>query len=217
MPRRKTQKLKKLPTALATPITVPPAKRLQLWESLSEKEDQKLHKCETLKRAMFATTKTIEKQPLLYQHYGLNIEDEGSAKALVLRLAIDYVPGFQVKEKGRKKGRKNVWNLFVLAVLWIDVQKLVKTRKCSERSACNILMKKSPWKDALEKGKARVRGNDASSTDEQRLKTLNNRYEEAKRSDLVKIISRFPENERIERLEKLCSAFGDPFEITFDA
>lgn len=83
---------------------------------------------------------------LLFAHYDV---DEGDPYKLVVRLALEHVPGFQ-SEKAPRGPRRN-WSPLARAILAIDVHKLL-ARKDGDGTvswACRVLAKKSPWSGLL--------------------------------------------------------------------
>jgi hypothetical protein len=215
MPRRKTPQRRKMPPELTTPIQwrtrlrVPP-----ITEAPTEEERRQLMDREKALNALHATTEAIEKMPLLYQHYGIERYSNGAGELLALHLAMEFVPGFQVRDKP-KRGRKDVWHVFLQAALWLDVQQLVAEKKCSERSACNILLKKGCWENALKKGKATESVHTPAQKGSAKLTTLYNRYGESKKSDLVKLTCLLPVERRFEWLSGFLAKVK-PFELAFD-
>ncbi|MGE0109158.1 MAG: hypothetical protein AB7S81_05255 [Bdellovibrionales bacterium] len=213
MPRRKMTKISGLPKDLTTTIKLKKAPQTFFEKSGDEAETAiKRHK---LEQAMSATEEAIKKLPLLYKHYDLNIGDEGSADALVMRLAIDYVPGFQVAYP-KKRGRKNVWHAGTLLALWVDVQNKIIEKNCSARGACSMLLTQEKWKQALADGKAMKQGNIVTSQKQEMLKTLNNRYEESEKSPFVQLVSKLPKEKRLIHLRELVKILRDPTKMTFD-
>ncbi|HEX4573049.1 MAG TPA: hypothetical protein VH184_21635 [Dongiaceae bacterium] len=75
----------------------------------------------------------------LFKHYGI---DPGSADAdsvVVLRLAQDFVPGFEIRSIAkRERGRPKKWDVLRAARLLADVARLTK-RGASAQNACRIL------------------------------------------------------------------------------
>jgi hypothetical protein len=81
-----------------------------------------------------------ERMAALFRHYGINPADDFAFGQLALKLAIDWVPGFQVVFKPPKGvGRPSKWKGGIKGVeLFADVKALVR-KGHSERAACRIL------------------------------------------------------------------------------
>jgi len=75
----------------------------------------------------------------LFEHYELDIGEEGAPMSLALALAQDHVPGFQIKDKKKRgRGRPGKWTGFKRLELYADV-KCLSSRGHSDLNACKIL------------------------------------------------------------------------------
>jgi len=103
----------------------------------------------------------------LYEHYGLDQASQGAEIKLVLRLACDFVPGFEILTGPKRgKGRPKKWHEFKSPELLADVSALKRMGKTA-LNACRILSQ-------LQRYAPRY-GNKTP-------RTLYRRYQEAKRN-----------------------------------
>jgi hypothetical protein len=123
----------------------------------------------------------IEKLPLLMEHY--KIEGKDNYLSLALALAMDHVPGFQVKQTALKLnhgnwgaviraniGRPTIWPPERLDRLLNAVEETKRGRGLSEdREALKILMLRKEWSRPINRG------------EQQWLETLESRLQDAKR------------------------------------
>lgn len=90
-----------------------------------------------------------KKYYLLMDHYGLEGKDR-NGQMLSLLLAIDFVPGFQVKQREKKRGVNAKWNELVLAYLFAEVTRLRDQNPGKSIVwASSVLVKKVPWKSFI--------------------------------------------------------------------
>lgn len=113
---------------------------------------------------------------LLLKHYNLPADDPKSWRMLSLRLAKDYIPGFQIMTKANS-GRPPIWDSDDLLDLYVAVENKKKEAKAAGRTTtieniCSHLIKEAPWK-FIEK-----------CTE----KTLYHRYAASKKDPLVKLL-----------------------------
>lgn len=80
----------------------------------------------------------------LYEHYGVRSDDAAADFKVLLRLAIDHVPGFAIA--GRPKGRPEKWGSVKSIELFADVKAIMKRRGISARSACSILINRPRYR-----------------------------------------------------------------------
>jgi hypothetical protein len=82
----------------------------------------------------------IERFRALYKHYHINPKAEHADTYLILSLANDFVPGFEVRAfPKRGRGRPRKWRSKISALL-ADIAVLKRTRAVSARGACRILV-----------------------------------------------------------------------------
>lgn len=75
----------------------------------------------------------------LYEHYDVKPDSSGAAHSLIMRMAFDHIPGFQLRVITPKKvGRPPEWKTVAGVKLYIDVQRRVNEGK-SILGACKEL------------------------------------------------------------------------------
>lgn len=126
----------------------------------------------------------IEKLGALLDHYGIQRDAEERWFNLALKLALDYVPGFQVERKPVPKGRRLKWTEMRLAALHCAVMTENLRRRDvglaeSDIDACRRLAKTDAWRGWGE------------------AKTLCNKLGEARTSLLVQMIEGMRADPRI--------------------
>lgn len=94
----------------------------------------------------------IGKLARLLAHYGIARDDERRWFKLALALAFDHVPGFQ-EALPETRGRRRTWSLEDDRRLFYDISDLLARGK-TVRSACEILVRKQPYKDQRRSGEA---------------------------------------------------------------
>lgn len=123
------------------------------------------------RKALMAETTMGQRLPKLYEHYGIQPSAPGAAERLILALAKDHVPGFQIESETRGRPTKwkyseRSWHLFA------DVQVLL-AKGHSDANACRILARRRQY-----------RGENARS--------LLRRYQEANENGPVPRVLRMP-------------------------
>lgn len=94
-----------------------------------------------------------EKILLLMDHYGIDREAERKWELLSMSLALEYVPGFQIKHMEAKRGPKTKWNLMRHAKLYCAVMMKNSERKQkhytteNNKEACRLLARMDYWKE----------------------------------------------------------------------
>lgn len=87
---------------------------------------------------------------LLFEHYGIGIDDERRWMRLAVRLARDHVSGLQTRPRV-KSGRPREWDDFKLLDLLDDVTELVEKKKnFTPHSACMHLAKQVRYRSDRE-------------------------------------------------------------------
>ena len=88
----------------------------------------------------------LRRMKLLFEHYQV---PETDPVQLLWKLAERHVPGLQFEKAPR--GPKKRWNPIVTAILAIDVEDLLASKKGehSVRWACGVLAKRDPWRRLL--------------------------------------------------------------------
>ena len=100
-------------------------------------------------RDAFYAARSVEqlrRMKLLFEHYRV---PETDPIQLLWKLAESHVPGFQFEKAPR--GHRKRWNPIVTAILAIDVEDLLASKKGkhSVRWACGVLAKRDPWRRLL--------------------------------------------------------------------
>lgn len=93
------------------------------------------------------------KMMLLMKMHNIDASDPDCWKLLSHKLAKDLYLGLQEAGEGgsKKRGRKRKWNEYILALLWFDVEALVRNKMVkSKNKALEGLCIKSPWKEMLD-------------------------------------------------------------------
>ncbi len=149
--------------ALSKPIEVVPVHLqnrmlLPLFNNLSSIKDKLIEQ-----QKIFISTQKSEKIIELFKHYKIDVNAPNATMKLILALANNHVPGFQVVTP-QKKGARKKWSDDDLLILWWEVE---QSKIPSARGACFYLAKKKPWSDKIAN-----RGDDMSP--EQRLYSLYN-------------------------------------------
>jgi len=86
----------------------------------------------------------------LTEHFGIKKNDPNALSVLLLRLAQEHVPGFQVKKPfTKKKGRPGKWAGQRSLQLFADVRSLVKNG-LNEHSACRVLANNPRYRSRYE-------------------------------------------------------------------
>lgn len=176
---------KRLPEALREPIypDSPPPSEPTALEQLAVPESVARHK-KLFKKYLQSIAgevmlKRHKKLLALADHYGIDPGGEEPWLALAGKLADDYIPGFEVKLK--KKEKLGKWSDMRLAKLYCSV--ILKNKDLEERgntksiaAACSVLSKSGYWKG------------------EGDGKTLNNKFNDAKKTSLVRMLDRLADN-----------------------
>jgi hypothetical protein len=67
---------------------------------------------------------------------------DSTDRALLLRLAEDFVPGFKVDYERKKTGRPTKWDSSRLMELLADVEKLKRKEGIGDHQACRLLVRR---------------------------------------------------------------------------
>ncbi len=149
----------KPPKALLTPIKHKPFPKRpglgnQLLSGFDENEFIRKHENDFLEIEKHVFSEKLKKLNLLLDYY--DIKDAAPDTKwfnLCLAMADHKFAGFKVLEE-KKRGRKESWNMKLLAKLYFQIEaqvnqweiiKPVFDRKLSIIKACDILVKKQPW------------------------------------------------------------------------
>jgi hypothetical protein len=82
----------------------------------------------------------VERLVALFKHYEVDPKAPDADSRLLLRLARDLVPGFEVRYSPRRgRGRTKKWGIARLARLLADVASITREGKHRARAACRIL------------------------------------------------------------------------------
>jgi hypothetical protein len=166
---------------LAKPIRIqtPRKPTISLLEEDSENaEKMRLHQIAVRQTRTKATLERLSKLSLLLEHYGLKNEcNEVKWLLLVMKLAEDYVPGFQIEER-KTVGRKKSWTDHELFMLYFQVRARIEATKSNARTinitdVCKTLLRTEPWKN---KGFT--------------VKVLQNKYTAASRLESVEVFEK---------------------------
>lgn len=129
---------KKFKGVLATPIK---PRQLHLLMDEAEIREQ---------RAKWAA-EDYQKLLLLCEHYGIPTTPIGAFTFydLAMRLAQDFVPGFQEEVP---RGRKQKWHIGNMGALVVEIERLVQSGDESHGVfwAAGVLAKREPWKSFLD-------------------------------------------------------------------
>jgi len=127
---------KKFTGKLAEPIDPPKLSILSIHNEQNEKELDRVF-----------NTK-IEKLILLAGHYNIPIDDNMNI-ALALRLAEEFIPGFQ---ETKKKGPSTKWNILTRGILYAEIERMKEgnNKQKGISWAAITLSKKEPWSSFLE-------------------------------------------------------------------
>jgi hypothetical protein len=137
---------------------------------------------DAMRRYFFGIAQEIEKKKhakllMLADHFGISHGHDDTWLKLSLKLAEHFMPGFEVRLTRGKRGPPEKWNEMQLAKLYCSV--MLKNKSLEERgntksyaAACSVLSKSGYWKAA---GSG---------------KTLHNKFDEAKKTNLVRMLDR---------------------------
>ena len=178
MPRKPKQLTKDYKGELKSPITsetFPPYDLL--CSTVDEEQHQKLKEKYMALESGRIMVAHIRKLFMLLDHYEVDQKSENKWYELALQLALNHVPGFRLEIKPVAKMTK--WNPVSYAKLYFDVEGLLSSQRgkaLSQTAACNILLKREPWNNFLNKT-AHEQSNPA--------KTLQQAYMRSKSSGFV--------------------------------
>ena len=117
---------------------------------------------------------------LIFEKYGIDPMDKYAWRFLAEKLAIEKYPGLSEARK-ISGGKPTTWNQHVLALLWCDVRKILKSNEArSAYDACYLLCLQSPWREILH-----LRNIGNSALHKTKRETLYRRYMEANRLGIV--------------------------------
>src|SRR4051794_13264219 len=119
-----------------------PVKNYLAFAALEELEPAEIAAHNEREQADFLAEERIKKLPHLFLHFGLKVPASKPAwtpwHELLLRLAIEHVPGFQIaKKRGRRKNMGLDWDLYA------RVRLLEIERNLTAAAACNFLARRS--------------------------------------------------------------------------
>lgn len=93
---------------------------------------------------------------LLFEHYGIETENEKCWRKLAVALALDLVPGMQIaKHPLRRKGRPKKWHFTVAQKFVSQVDEISAERSKGIKDAIRILVRRSPDQWLTKNGRQR--------------------------------------------------------------
>jgi hypothetical protein len=138
-----------------------------------------------------------QRLPLLFERYGLDYQD-ADWKALAMRLACDFYPGFMEEseyqariDRDRKPAHAPLkWTNQQLTYLWCEVESRRRSGQ-SARSICRDLIEVQPWTEIL----SHIQDTPSmGSAEETRAEELRQYYYKASKLDLTKAIKNWAKN-----------------------
>lgn len=151
----------KFPKLLRTPITLADAKPSSLAAQLGADIDElglRQHLVDETKARLAELDKHLRldsashdvweqrAKALIAHEFDLEPTDPQWWRALALKLARSFVPGFSVRASRKKRGRPVVWSDLLLAQLYADVQLRKKLTGDSDRKICWDISKLRPYR-----------------------------------------------------------------------
>ena len=188
------RKKKAFKGALNKPIQIPYAPKKNRLLPEEQQEADFSHRMASYESYVKATvsTESLKKLVLLLEHFDIPYRDAGDSRWLLLSqaLAETFVPGFKV-ERAKKRGHKTKWTDTVKAELYFSVERLLQEKQQKDSTtesvswACHQLLKQEPWNTLVS---GRGAGKKPSA------KTLQNKYDDAKESVVVKAMLHLRQN-----------------------
>ena len=103
-------------------------------QEIDQRDKEMLAACQRI------VDKKWQKIELLKRHYGL--EADSSDRGLLLRLAEDFVPGFEVDYGVKKRGRRKKWDSSSYMELCADIEKIKLEDGIGDYEACVRLVQR---------------------------------------------------------------------------
>jgi hypothetical protein len=146
---------------------------MPLLEIEMSDEEKRAHEERWYQAEMRVAEEYDRKLRLLAKHYGVDLLSAGTAYTVLLRLALDAVPGFQVDFEPASQGRRAIWTDSRYAELLADVEAEKQRRGCGDSEACRILVTSKRYRQRYGQG---------GGSTAKLARALNSRLVEARRS-----------------------------------
>jgi hypothetical protein len=155
-------------------------------EEYKEDYEKKFVECSKKSSTIIVTSK-LDRMFALMKIYSKKGVDINNPWALIVNIVNDFVPAFEVNE-GIARGKKTEWTLSRLVELWDDVNTELESQsgQKSVLLACKKLLKREPYSN--------LKG---IKTQKLSPEALENRYSEAKNSEICIFLERLKNNDKL--------------------
>lgn len=185
-----SDKKEKFKGELSSPITIPPPPQppTRLGNKTQEDYEKELNQYKG-NTNVTVSIEHLKKLDLLCKKYNLKQDDDSRWLMLAYNLALDCVPGFEVKFKPDKRNNMK-WSPSMHVRLYRDVERKRDSKpNYSSMELCRFVIKDDPWNKRYDKSK---------------VKTLYNNYIKAKENPIIQMYLNL-------KSDKLVAHFAEEF------
>jgi len=150
----------------------PPLKMPLLGIEMTEEEKQ-AHREAWYRAAEDARREQFRKIRLLAERYNIGLQSECAILSVLISLAAETVPGFDIDFGVTRPGRRATWTDSRHAELLADVEAEKRRRKCGDSEACRVLVTSKRYRERYGQGEG---------SSEKATRSLNSRLVEARNS-----------------------------------